>query len=114
MTPEKTGAAEAFEFRTRLTRGMEASYERYHRSIPADLHAAMSDAGVIEWQILLSGDVVTHRIVADRAAMAQQLDSHPANLEWQRQVAPYLVEGDEPEAPDHPGPVIWEFTWPTR
>jgi len=114
MTSSKTVDAESFEFRTRLAPGLGQAYALFHRAIPTELRAAMVDSGVVDWQIFLRGDVVTHRVVADRSALQEKLDPHPANVAWQRQVAPYLVADDEPAAADRPGALIWEFSWPTR
>lgn len=114
MASTTTVSAESFEFRTRLAPGMGNAYELFHRAIPAELHAVMRDCGVVAWQIFLRGDVVTHRVVADRRALTEKLDPHPVNRAWQRQVAPYLLPGEHPDAPDHPGALIWEFSWPTR
>ncbi|MBB2967947.1 L-rhamnose mutarotase [Leifsonia aquatica] len=114
MTTETAGATESFEFRTRLAPGMAAPYERFHRAIPAQVHQVMGESGVVSWQIFVRCDVLTHRVVADRTALKERLDLHPVNVAWQRQVAPYLIAGEEPTAPEQAGALIWDFSWPVR
>jgi L-rhamnose mutarotase len=113
---------QTFAFTTRLAAGREHDYEQFHRSIPAALHRAMQDAGVVGWRIHRDGTTLTHVVEArDRARMEEQLSADPVNLAWQEQVAPFLVPAalDTPDAADAPPPadagaLIWDFSWPTR
>lgn len=87
----------------------------FHRAIPKELDAAMRAAGVSSWKIYIRGSVLTHVVeAANRSRLSTELDNDPANIAWQRQVAPYLVAGDEPEENDEVGALIWDLSWPTR
>jgi L-rhamnose mutarotase len=115
MTPPST---EIFAFCTQLASGRELDYERFHRSIPAELDRAMREAGVLGWRIHRQGTTLTHLVeVRDRARMEAVLSTDPANRSWQEQVVPFLAPspGDAPP-PDQksPGALIWDLSWPTR
>jgi L-rhamnose mutarotase len=114
MTTEDPLEVETFEFRTRLAPGLAAAYEQFHRAIPAELDSVMRASGVQGWQIFVRGDVLTHRVTANRARLKAELDPNPVNAAWQRQIAPYLVSGLEPDAPPQPGALIWDLSWPVR
>ncbi len=114
-TADDGDSTESFEFRTFLASGLGPAYDDLHRAIPAELDAAMRAAGVLGWQINRNRTTLTHRVVArDRQRMSRILDRDPVNLRWQQQVAPYLVELPPAEAPDDPGDLVWDFSWPTR
>ncbi|GAB2600259.1 L-rhamnose mutarotase [Pseudactinotalea suaedae] len=77
--------------RTRLKPGMEAVYEEVHRTIPAELAAAISGAGVRSWRIWRDGLDLFHVVdVDDFQHLQEQLAHHPANLVWQERMAELL------------------------
>jgi L-rhamnose mutarotase len=108
----------SFEFSTRLRPGLGQAYEEFHRAIPADVAGALKAAGVVEWRIYRNRTTLTHEVVAeDQQRMNELLDADPVNERWQRQVAPYLSTEPAPTPPADAadrGPLIWDFTWPTR
>lgn len=108
-----------FAFSTWLRPGAEHAYESFHRAIPADLDAAMRDAGVRDWRIHRIGTRLMHRVVAeDRDLMTRHLDEDPVNCRWQTEVGVYLREGgdfDTTAADDgEEGTLVWELSWTTR
>jgi len=110
---------QTFAFTTRLVAGRERAYEQFHRSIPAALHRAMQDAGVVGWRIHRDGATLTHVVEArDRVRMEAQLSADPVNLAWQEQVAPFLASAESGTVaappPADAGALIWDFSWPTR
>lgn len=117
MTHQEIEADEPFVFRTRLSPnpGVSAAYVEFHRAIPKELDNVMRAAGVLTWRIYLRRDVLTHVVEAkDRSRLKVELDQNPVNVAWQRQVAPYLAGGEEPEEDERRGTLIWDFSWPTR
>ncbi|WP_157479991.1 L-rhamnose mutarotase [Leifsonia sp. Root227] len=115
MAQEDGVGAEKLEFRTRLKPGMAEAYQEFHRAIHTELADVMREAGVLAWQIYRNGDVLTHRVeTLQPSRLARELDPHPVNVSWQRQVAPYLAVGAEPAAVQYAGALIWDFAWPTR
>lgn len=103
------------EFTTYLRAGAEQAYEDVHRAIPLALDCAMRRAGVRGWRITRQGRRLRHEVESvDRATMERALDGDPANIAWQREVAPYLAEEDPGSAADDPTRLIWDFSWPTR
>lgn len=109
-------ASESFEFHTWLGPHFGPAYEEFHRAIPVELHTAMRAAGVLGWQIYRNDSLLTHRVIAeDRRRLDTELDSHPVNQRWQREVAPFLsAQQNSPVFPDDRGTLIWDFSWPTR
>ncbi|MFC4245201.1 aldo/keto reductase [Gryllotalpicola reticulitermitis] len=114
MTVQRpTASTETFVFTTHLRQGRERDYERVHHAIPADLDAAMRAAGVIGWRISRSGLTLTHEVEArSRTEMERRLDADPANVNWQRQVAPFLDPSATTNEGGPAGTVIWDFSWP--
>jgi L-rhamnose mutarotase len=97
---------------TRLRPGTEEAYEHAHREIPAELTAAMRDAGVHSWTIWRSGLELFHVIECDDyAAMLAKLEKLPVNVAWQARMAELLaVTHDYSEEGASQGlPIAWEL-----
>jgi L-rhamnose mutarotase len=95
---------------TRLKPGREADYERVHAVIPADLDAALREAGVHSWEIWRSGLDLFHLVeVDDYQAMRRKLASHPANVPWQARMAELLDVEDDYSGDDLGLPKVWEL-----
>jgi L-rhamnose mutarotase len=95
---------------TRLRPGKEREYERVHAVIPADLDAALRQAGVHTWRIWRSGTDLFHVLeVEDYQAMRQALRDHPANAPWQARMAQMLAVEDDFSGTDSGLPLVWEL-----
>lgn len=110
--------SEHWTLHTRLRLGCGPGYEAAHRAIPADVDAAMRDAGCEEWVIRRRGEILTHTVTArSRSEMEAALHDDPANRAWQAEIGAYLstipVAPHETEGHD-PGAVVWSFDLPTR
>jgi L-rhamnose mutarotase len=98
---------------TRLLAGAEEEYERAHREVPAELVAAIRDAGAREWTIWRSGRELFHVIeVDDYERMLVRLESLPVNLAWQRRINALLEEVHDYslEGAQAGLPVVWELS----
>jgi L-rhamnose mutarotase len=95
---------------TRLTPGREAEYEQAHRSVPAELTAAIRAAGAREWTIWRDGLDLFHVIDCDDyASLLAELEHLPVNVTWQARMAGYLdVVHDYADA-DRTLPVVWHL-----
>lgn len=82
-----------------LVPGQELAYVEAHRSVPSDLLASLTSAGVRDWAIWRQGGDLFHLIDADDyAAVAAALADDPANNRWQQQMLAFVdgwVELDE-------------------
>jgi L-rhamnose mutarotase len=91
---------------TRLKANRIEDYERVHAIIPADLDAALKQAGVASWTIWRDGQDLFHRLeVADFDAMELALRGSAADREWQ------LIVGPMTEALERTGPLrrVWSL-----
>lgn len=96
---------------TRLKSGREEDYDRIHATIPAELDAALREAGVRGWSIWRSGRDLFHLIeVDDYRAMRRQLADHPANIPWQAAMAELLEVEDDYSGEDAGLPLVWRLT----
>jgi len=96
---------------TRLAPGKEAEYEQVHAVIPAELDAAMREAGVRTWRIWRSGRDLFHVVeVDDYARMRAYLRDHPANLPWQARMAELLEVQDDYSGGDMGIRLVWELS----
>lgn len=101
---------ETVALHTRLKPGAEAEYESVHAVIPAELEAALKDAGVGNWRIWRSGQDLFHLVdVEDYQAMRQALADHPANVPWQARMAELLEVQDDYSGNDSGIPLVWEL-----
>lgn len=101
---------ERIALHTRLKPGREADYDRIHQSIPAELDAAMRDAGVHCWRIWRSGRDLFHLVeVDDYARMRRFLAVHPANIPWQARMADLLEVEDDYSGDDRGISMVWEL-----
>jgi L-rhamnose mutarotase len=76
---------------TRLKTGREEEYEQAHREVPAELLAAIRDAGAREWTIWRSGRELFHVIDCDDyAGLLAALEDLPVNVAWQARMGGYL------------------------
>jgi L-rhamnose mutarotase len=95
---------------TRLAPGKEAEYEQVHAVIPAELDAALREAGVRSWRIWRSGRDLFHVVeVEDYRHMRAYLRDHPANLPWQARMAKLLEVEDDYSGGDMGIPLVWEM-----
>jgi len=95
---------------TRLKPGREADYERVHAVIPAELDAALRDAGVHRWEIWRDGRELFHLVeVEDYQAMRLALADHPANVPWQAKMAELLEVQDDYSGNDRGIGKVWEL-----
>jgi L-rhamnose mutarotase len=98
--------------RTSLKLGAEAAYEAAHREVPAELVAAIRNAGATSWTIWRSGTDLFH--VIDCAAydvLLEQLAELPVNIAWQLRINKYLEASHDYSAAgaDAALPVMWEL-----
>ncbi|WP_066299925.1 L-rhamnose mutarotase [Arthrobacter luteolus] len=101
---------ERIALHTRLKPGREAEYDAVHARIPANLDAALREAGVSSWRIWRSGLDLFHVVEADDyAAMRRFLASHPANLPWQAQMAELLDVQDDYSGTGRGINQVWEL-----
>jgi L-rhamnose mutarotase len=95
---------------TRLKPGKEEEYEKVHAVIPADLDAALREAGVHAWRIWRDGQDLFHVVeVEDYQYMRAFLRDHPANLPWQDRMAELLAVEDDYSGNDMGIPLVWEL-----
>ncbi|HEV2784541.1 MAG TPA: L-rhamnose mutarotase [Actinophytocola sp.] len=95
---------------TRLKPGREADYEREHAVIPAELDAALREAGVHSWEIWRDGRDLFHLVeVEDYRAMRRRLADHPANVPWQAKMAELLEVQDDYSGNDMGIAKVWEL-----
>lgn len=101
---------ERIALHTRLKPGKEAEYERVHAVIPADLDAALREAGVHSWQIWRDGVDLFHVVeVENYQAMRNALRDHPANIPWQARMAELLAVEDDYSGEDSGLTQVWEL-----
>lgn len=95
---------------TRLKAGREADYERAHAVIPAELDAALREAGVHSWRIWRDGQDLFHVVeVEDYQAMRRAMADHPANRPWQARMAELLEIEDDYSGNDKGIKQVWEL-----
>jgi len=95
---------------TRLRPGKEQEYEQVHAVIPADLDAALREAGVRTWRIWRDGPDLFHVVeVEDYQAMRHALREHPANVPWQARMAELLAVQDDYSGGDSGVRLVWEL-----
>ena len=95
---------------TRLHPDALATYDALHAAVPADLLAALRDAGVRDWRIWRDGQDVFHLLdVDDYVHMRAALRDHPANLAWQARVTPLQEVPDDYSGRDTGLPFVWSF-----
>ena len=101
---------ETIALHTRLKPGAEQDYADAHARIPAELVAALKEAGVGNWRIWRSGQDLFHLVeVADYQAMRRALADHPANVPWQARMAELLDVQDDYSGNDSGIPLVWEL-----
>jgi L-rhamnose mutarotase len=99
---------ERIALHTRLAPGKEEEYEKVHAVIPADLDAALREAGVHDWRIWRDGQDLFHLVtVEDYRAMRRQLADHPANIAWQATVGPLHDVPDDYSGEDDGIGFVW-------
>ncbi|MER5387881.1 L-rhamnose mutarotase [Saccharopolyspora sp. NPDC002686] len=96
--------------RTKLAPGREAEYEQVHAVIPAELDAALREAGVHSWRIWRDGQDLFHVVeVEDYQAMRRALRDHPANVAWQARMSELLAVEDDYSGADTGLRQVWEL-----
>ena len=95
---------------TRLAPGKEGEYEKVHAVIPADLDAALREAGVHSWRIWRDGRDLFHVVeVEDYQRMRHLLRDHPANIPWQERMSQLLEVEDDYSGDDMGLHQVWEL-----
>jgi L-rhamnose mutarotase len=95
---------------TRLVAGREEEYDKVHAVIPAELDAALRQAGVHSWRIWRDGRDLFHVVeVEDYQHMRDFLREHPANVPWQARMARLLEIEDDYSGQDSGIPQVWEL-----
>lgn len=95
---------------TRLRPGKEEAYDAAHAVIPADLDAALREAGVHSWRIWRDGRELFHVVeVDDYQKMRHELRDHPANIPWQARMAELLEVEDDYSGNDLGLKFVWEL-----
>lgn len=97
---------------TRLEPGAEADYEAAHREVPAELVAAIKNAGATSWTIWRSGTDLFHVIeCAAYDLLLERLSKLPVNIAWQLRINEYLEASHDYSAAGAAAalPVVWEL-----
>lgn len=95
---------------TRLLADALDAYDRVHARVPADLLAALGEAGVRDWRIWRDGQDVFHVVdVEDYTAMRAALRDHPANVAWQAVVTPLQEVPDDYRGADTGLRFVWAY-----
>ena len=95
---------------TRLAPGKEDEYESVHAVIPAELDAALREAGVHAWRIWRDGRDLFHVVeVEDYQRMRHFLREHPANIPWQQRMSQLLEVEDDYSGNDMGLRLVWEL-----
>jgi L-rhamnose mutarotase len=95
---------------TKLAPGKEDEYEQVHAVIPADLDAALREAGVHNWRIWRDGRDLFHVVeVEDYQQMRHFLRDHPANIPWQAKMSDLLEVEDDYSGGDMGIGLVWEL-----
>ena len=95
---------------TRLRPDAIATYEAEHEVIPADLDAALRDAGVTSWRIWRDGVDLFHDVECDDIErMWSFLEGHPANIPWQQQISRLLDLNIDYSTGDGALHLVWEL-----
>ncbi|MEW9516123.1 L-rhamnose mutarotase [Streptomyces tubercidicus] len=77
---------------SRLHEGRELAYEAAHRTVPADLLAALQQVGITEWVIWRSGQDLFHVVeCADFDAAMRELTDREVNQRWQEAMKAYVA-----------------------
>ncbi|MBT2533679.1 L-rhamnose mutarotase [Arthrobacter sp. ISL-48] len=102
--------SETIVLHTRLKPGAAQAYADAHAEIPAELVAALKDAGVGNWRIWRSGQELIHVVeVDDYKAMRHELAGNPVNIAWQARMAELLEIEDDYSGNDSGVPLVWEL-----
>jgi L-rhamnose mutarotase len=95
---------------TVLKPGRESDYDAIHRTISAELAAALVENGVSDWRIWRDGRHVFHLVdVRDYHAMRAGLRDLPVNIAWQEQIAPLFEVADDYAGDDDGLPSVWSL-----
>jgi L-rhamnose mutarotase len=100
---------ERLALHTRLRPDAIATYEAEHEVIPADLDAALRDAGVTSWRIWRDGVDLFHDVECDDIARMWLLERHPANIPWQQQISRLLELNVDYSTGDSALHLVWEL-----
>ncbi len=102
--------SETIVLHTRLKTGAAQDYADAHAAIPAELVAALKNAGVRNWRIWRSGQELFHVVeVDDYRAMRRELAGNPVNIAWQARMAELLEIEDDYSGNDSGLPLVWEL-----
>ncbi|MEV4560707.1 L-rhamnose mutarotase [Kitasatospora sp. NPDC049285] len=97
---------------TRVRADRIEEYEDAHRSVPAELTAAISAAGVAEWTIWRSGCELFHLLECeDYGRLLAELEHLPVNIAWQARMGELLdvVHDYSADGAAAGLPVVWKL-----
>jgi L-rhamnose mutarotase len=97
---------------TRVRADRIEEYEAAHRTVPAELTAAIRAGGARQWTIWRSGADLFHVIdCKDYATLLAYLNSQPVNAVWQARMAGLLdvVHDYSAGGADAALPVVWDL-----
>ncbi len=84
---------------TRLKAGAEEDYKSWHREVWPELIALISQSGIKNYTIYLSGQqLFSYLEVDDWQTAIEFLGRQPVAIEWQKLMSPFM-EADDPIAP---------------
>ena len=95
-------------YRSRLRAGAATRYRRVHANIPAALHAALTEAGLIRWRIWIDGETLFHLIETrdGRARMVERMRARPTvDPVWDALIAELV---DDAPAASAVLPLVWD------
>ena len=88
-------APKRYAFMLRLRPGAEVAYEAAHRAVWPEMLALLKSAGISEYSIYRRDDILILALrTEDFEATWSQIDTHPVNLRWQAEMAPYFAPVD--------------------
>lgn len=95
-------------YRTRLRPGASEEYRRIHAHIPAALHAALTECGMVNWRIWIDGEVLFHLIETrdGRERMIARMAAGPVvDPAWEALISTLVDDSPDSSAAL---PLVWE------
>ncbi|MFJ6771439.1 L-rhamnose mutarotase [Kitasatospora sp. NPDC091257] len=95
---------------TRVRADRIAEYEAAHRTVPAELTAAIRAAGVTSWTIWRSGCELFHQLECESyTRLLAALEHLPVNTAWQEKMGELLDISHDYSDAGAGLPVVWEL-----